>query len=791
MRALERIRRHPRAAIAAGAVLALAIGTPLTIGIEALVRARLDAKRFAAPTRIYARPLVIAPGETVSRALIEDHLERLSYRSARGRSVGIGEYRFGWWEWTIGRRAFRHADRLAPSGVAVVDLGFGGYVAGVRDADGHRLPSLVLEPELIHTSVDVSGKDRVPIRRRDVPDRLVDAVLTIEDQRFFEHAGLDARRIAGALLANLREGRVVQGASTLTQQLAKNLYLSSRRSPVRKLREAAMALVLEARYTKDEILEAYLNEVYLGQDGALAIHGVGRAAQFYFGKDVSRLDLAESAVLAGLIRGPNLYAPFRNPDAARARRNLVLSQMRERSIITDADLRVARRAPLGLRTQPEPVHARYFVDYVTDELLRGASCARRCGADARGLAVFTTLDMRLQRAAEEAVRDGLRRLERDASYLRRGDGPLQAALVALDPTTGQILAMVGGRDYGGSQFNRAANARRQPGSAFKPVVALAAVARGAEDRDGRPFTLATLLADEPLSLATPAGVWEPTNYDGRFRGPVTLREALERSLNVPFARLGVAVGPARIVETGRRLGIASPLHAVPSLALGSSEVTPLELTRAYGVLAAGGWRAETSSLLGVLDHAGETIARADAHGDQVFDPAEAYVITSALRGAAERGTGRGLRALGYRGPVAAKSGTTNDHRDAWFVAYTPSLTVGVWVGFDDGRTVGLPGSRAALPIVARFLTEALGSDGGEAFDVPSGLEVAEVDRRTGLLAGPGCRGEPEVFLWGTAPRESCSPWRTAERRWDRRARRWYERVAPYVEELRRLIDRWR
>ena len=345
--------------------------------------------------------------------------------------------------------------------------------------------------------------------------------------------------------------------------------------------------------------------------------------------------------------------------------------------------------------------------------------------------------------------------------------------------------MVGGRDYGESQFNRAVAARRQPGSSFKPIVALAALS----GRDG--FTLASMLEDEPLSVQTPGGRWEPANYDRRFRGPVSLREALERSLNVPFARLGMAVGPERIVETARALGIESRLLPVPSLALGSSEVTPLEMTRAFGVLAAGGFRSELHTSLAVLDRTGDVLSRAELAGEQVYDPAEAYLVTSALRGAVERGTGRALRRLGYRGPVAAKSGTTNNYRDAWFIGYTPSLAVGVWVGFDDGRSIGLPGSSAALPIFVRFLVGALGRSGDADFSFPPGLELVEVNRETGLLAGPGCRGEHEVFIRGSAPEKSCSPYWAASRRLQRSRSRGYRDVVVLLEDLRRRLGRRR
>jgi penicillin-binding protein 1B len=458
--------------------------------------------------------------------------------------------------------------------------------------------------------------------------------------------------------------------------------------------------------------------------------------------------------------------------------------MLDRGAIDEEAFQQASKAQIDLRAQAAPVRSvQYFVDHVAQQMrVRHASNGLGDG----GLAVFTSLDMRLQRAAQEAVGAGLSELE--GRYPLSGDGEesLQAALVALDPRSGEILAMVGGRDYGESQFNRAVNARRQPGSAFKPIVTLAALSRADLGIDDRlPFTLASVLEDEKLVVETPSGPWEPVNYDRRFRGRVSLRGALERSLNVPFARLGTLVGAQRIVETARKLGVGGPLNPVPSIALGSSEVTPLELTRAYGVIAAGGYRSELQPTLLVLDREGNVLHRSRRAGEQVYDPAEAYLVTSALRGAVERGTGRSLRALGYRGAVAAKSGTTNNFRDAWFIGYTPTLAVGVWVGFDDGRSIGLPGAIVALPIFARFLAAATGADGeegsygGARFVRPSGLEVVEIDPHTGLRAGPGCRGEPELFLPGTAPAKSCAPvWWVGQD--------WQGRVTVSREELGRI-----
>ena len=706
---------------------------------EALVRARLDPADFTAPTRLYARPVVLATGAPADAGRVRAYLRGLGYREARGDAVGLGEYRMDADEWTIGMRSFRAAGGMNPGGVARVELD-GDRVAAIYGDSGMARPTLMLEPEVIRTVGAEDGEiaDRVPVTLDQVPQQLVDAIVTVEDRSFFTHEGLDFRRIVGAALADLRAGRVTQGASTITQQLARTLWLSDNRTLWRKLREAAMAIVLEARYSKQTILQAYLNEVYLGQDDALAIRGVGRAAQYYFGKDVTQLDLDECALLAGIIRGPNLYAPFRHPRAARARRDLALREMRDRGVITDAAYRAAVRAPLRLRRTTEPhLDTRYFTDWVLRDLAPG-----------RGLAVFTTLDPELQELAHQAVAQGLARLERDHPALTHHAQPLEAALVALDPWTGEVLAMVGGRDYEETQFDRVTQARRQPGSAFKPIVALAALSPQDSGRGGAPlFTLASQIADDTLSVQTPQGLWRPVNYDGSFGDAVTLREALERSLNVPMARVGLAVGPERVADFGRLLGIESPLQPVPSLALGASEVTLLELTRAYGVLAAYGYRTGSVNTLAVVDPSGNVVRRATLAGQQVVSPAVAYLVTSALQGVVQRGPGQALRALGVEGPVAGKTGTTNDNRDAWFVGYTPRLAAGVWVGFDDGTSTGLTGASGALPIFARFMRSAVGDDNDAGFPVPDGVEFAN--------AGRDC--QREAFLSGTVPDQQCAP----------------------------------
>ena len=661
----------------------------------------------ALPSRLYSRPLLLEAGIEPVRLGLRAHLEAAGFRAAPTSNVAPGEFYECEGQWWIGWRPFPRTPVAveAAEGPAEVRLVVdpAGRVVELRDDKWRRLERIRIEPVPLASVYGEPPRDQEPVRLHQLPAHLIDAVLAVEDIRFFEHSGLDARRVVGASLANLRAWRLVEGGSTLTQQLARSLYLSRERAFGRKLREARLALALERRHSKPEILEAYLNEVYLGQRGAVRIHGVGAAAHHYFGKDAAALSLAESAVLAGLLRGPSLYSPHRHPERALARRHLALTRMVRAGFLSTSEAEAADAAPLGVLPPSAPVVAPYFVDSLLAELTaagRGQDWLAR-----EGVHVVTTLDLRLQRAAEEAVHDGLLALEKEHPALRRNEGPLQAALVAVEPSTGDVLAMVGGRDYRRSSYNRALRSRRQPGSLFKPIVALAAFASGTED-----LTLASELLDTPLRLLRPNGAWRPTNYDGRFRGRVTVREALEKSLNVPMARLALRVGLSRVVDTARRLGIESPMAAEPSLALGAFEVSLFEITRAYAVLAAGGIRARPRMLLLAMDGRGVPLEANPVERVPAFDPAPVASVTEALEGAVDRGTGRGLRALGFQGRLAGKTGTSNTFRDAWFIGYTSTLAVGVWVGFDDGTSVGLSGARGALPVFAEFVKRALPAD---------------------------------------------------------------------------------
>jgi penicillin-binding protein 1B len=660
----------------------------------------------ALPSRVYSRPFLLEPGIEPERLGLRTHLEAAGFRPAPSSGVAPGEYFEREGQWWIGWRPFPRTPAALDAAEGPNELRLvvdsAGRIAELRDERWRRLERMQIEPVLLASLYGEAPREREPIRLHQLPPHLIDAVLAVEDIRFFDHPGLDARRVVGASLANLRAWRLAEGASTLTQQLVRSLYLSRERAFGRKLREMRLALALERRYGKPEILEAYLNEVYLGQRGAVRIHGVGAAAHHYFRKDAVALSVAESAVLAGLLRGPSLYSPHRHPERALSRRRLVLRRMVRAGVLPSTAAAAAAAEPLGVLPPPPSVVAPWFVAALRTDL--AASADDTGGPAGEGMHLVTTLDLRLQRAGEEAVRVALETIEKEQPALRRDELPLQAALVALDPRSGDILALVGGRDHRRSPFDRALRSRRQPGSLFKPIVALAAFSSEPEK-----LTLASELLDAPLRVLRPSGAWRPTNYDGRFRGLVTVREALEKSLNVPMARLALQVGLPRVVDTARRLGIESRMAPEPSLALGAFEVSLFEITRAYAVLAAGGIRAKPRMRLLTLDGGGVPLEASAVERVRAFDAAPVAFVTEALEGAVDRGTGRGLRARGFQGRLAGKTGTSNGFRDSWFVGYTPELAVGIWVGFDDGKSAGLSGARGALPVFAEFAQRALPS----------------------------------------------------------------------------------
>jgi penicillin-binding protein 1B len=708
---------------------------------------RLTERVLPTPSRVYARPLVVVPGQPLGVAAISAHLERAGYRrTAQGASLVAGTFKRDGDQLIVGRRAFRYPDGEDAGGNVILTLGKNGRVESVRDGDGGYLESVFLEPEVIGSLFGEDEEDRILVPLERIPQVLQDAVLVTEDRRFAFHPGVDPVRIAGAALENAREGRVVEGGSTLTQQLVKNVYLSPERTFSRKLREMAIAVWISLRYSKSEVLEAYLNQIYLGQDGGRSINGVARASRFYFDKHLSALSPADAALLAGIIQAPSALSPFRNPERAKERRNLVLGLLLEEGTIDEETHATAVAAPLGVKREARPARfAAHYVDFVRGRLQQRFA---EDELERDGFEVFTTLDGTYQRAADDAVARGLRELEKNYPKLRRKKSPLQAALVALDPGSGDVIAWVGGRDYATAPFDRANLARRQPGSVFKPLVAMAAITAPERGR----FTLATILEDEPLEMVIDGESWAPSNHDSKHRGAVTLREALEDSLNVPFARLGMEVGLVHVAETARRAGVTSPLRPIPSLSLGAFEMTPLEVATAYGSLASGGFAHRPRTTLAIVEPDGNARRGDPFVEERVFSETETFLITSGLEGVVDRGTGKTLRRMGFSGPFAGKTGTTNDFRDAWFVGYTHDLVVVVWVGFDDGARVGLTGARAALPIVGHFLNDALEGRTPVPFARPAAIVSAEIHAESGLLATERCPGETEIFLPGTAPK---------------------------------------
>ncbi len=739
---MARLRRWALLVCLVAAIAAVVV----VVRLDARVRAYLAGPPLGG-VRIYAAPSELQVGEPAPGGSLVRKLGRLGYRAVTqpGAQLAPGEYRSA-------KAVVEFVERPSPVPLAgpphKARVTFGaGRVASIDDLDtGEGLERLALEPEMLAVV-----SDEGPALGADselAPPACRNALLAAEDRNFFVHPGVDPLAIGRALLADLRAGARRQGGSTLTQQLVKNAFLAPQRTLSRKLREAALAVLLEMRTTKEDIFGRYLSSVYLGVDGGLPVHGFPQGAQVYFGKPLGELDAAQCALLAGIIRSPNGLAPRRRPNEAVARRNQVLALMAERGLLDPDAAAKASSAPLKLAPpRARPVAALYVAAEAAREVRR---LLPRDVAEAPGLSVFTSVDADAQREAERATRRGLVALER--GHERKH--PLEAALVALDPATGRVRALVGGRDYGSSPLDRAVRARRQPGSAFKPFVYLAALDPGRRG-EAPARTVVSQVEDAPFSMRVGGKLWQPANYDESYAGTVPLTQAIAESRNTPAVRLALDVGIDAVAQAATDLGITSPLPQVPALALGVAETSLLELTAAYGVFASGGVRRPPVLVETVVAPDGELLYVAPAEEKRVLDPAVAYLMTHLLEGVVDTGTGRLARDLGLTGPAAGKTGTTDDTRDAWFVGYTPKVITGVWVGLDDPRPTGLTGAQGALPIWTEFVrATGMSDDGG--FPVPEGIVWRNVDPQSGGLAGATCsiaRSEP--FLAGSEPTTPC------------------------------------
>jgi penicillin-binding protein 1B len=733
-----------------------------------IIEARLHGERDRVIPRVFGRPLTFNTGQTISAGELVTRLNDVGY-AERSRVSNPGEF-------AVDGRTVAFVPRGGEFAGRAVQVSFAEPPARKAASKAPPLPERVskiviagksasavsLDPPVLSGLVTGSRERRRRVALEAIPERMQQAVLAIEDRRFYYHPGVDPIRMLGALVTNMRGNRAyLVGASTITQQLARNFFLTEemaeeqqtrQRSIRRKLLEQFMAVILETKATKNDILELYLNDVYLGNRGSFALHGVAEASRMFFGKDVTNLTLAEAALVAGVIQSPYNHSPFTSVERARERRNVVLRAMADADYITADAATRASDEPITVVARALDNEAPYFVDYMSqalDEAFPGVT------ARATPLEIYTTLDLNLQRAAQDAVREGLTRVDETLARRRKGETRrAQAALVALDPRTGEILAMVGGRSYNQSQFNRAVLARRQPGSTFKPFVYLAAFDQAAED--GRAdITPATMVWDEPTTWTYDDQEWAPRNYEDSYDGNITLRRALALSRNIATIKIAEQTGFDRVASLWGRTRVGPPLKGYPSIALGVFELSPIEVATAYTLFANHGVIATPRAIARVASGE-QTLTVPVDPGPTVARPTTTYLVTNMMRSVVNEGTGAGARAAGFALDAAGKSGTTNDLRDAWFVGFTPELLAVVWVGFDDNTPLGLSGTQAAVPIWTTFMLKALAGHANIPFEAPEGVSTLEIDRDTGKLATPNCpRVSTETFLAGTEPLEIC------------------------------------
>jgi penicillin-binding protein 1B len=728
-----------------------------------IVEHRMHGQIFNNASKIYARPRVLRVGESAQAHQIINQLRIAGY-SEEGEK---GDSRLGTYSLQGSVLTVRPGPESyhASEGARIrVD---GGQIASmVADLNGQSLDSYELEPQLVTALFDSEQRSkRRLISYDDIPKVLVDAVLAIEDRRFFQHSGVNFFRLAEAAWVDFREGSHRQGGSTLTMQISRGFFLTPEKTVRRKLIEMLIAIQLEERFSKKQIFELYANQVYMGQRGSFAITGFGEAARAYFNKDVQNLTLPEAALLAGLIQRPNYLSPYKNPERALERRNLVLEGMFEMGSITREEADRAKAAPLKLAPlNVEASDAPYFVDLVKDNLL--AKYSER-DLNENAYRIFTTLDPDLQRAAAEAVAEGMKGVDAQVKAMRTRrvkvgsrtetkvltGPPAQVALVALNPHTGEIVALVGGRSYGWSQLNHAL-AKRPTGSAFKPFVYAAAIntaVTGAQPV----LTPATLLDDSPTTFSFGDQIYEPRNYQEKYHGPVTARYALALSLNNATVRLAEMVGYDKVAELARAAGIRSA-QATPAVALGAYDATPIDVAGAYTVFANSGVRVSPILVNSVRDAKGGVIEDIHPERRQVLDARVAYVMTDMLEGVLNFGTAAGVRGRGFSAPAAGKTGTSHD---AWFAGYTSNLLCIVWVGYDDYSDLRLSGANTAAPIWAEFMKKAIATpqySQVSGFPAPSGVVGVKLDKATNLLSTAAC---PDAyyaaFVAGTEPHETC------------------------------------
>ncbi|HWW60165.1 MAG TPA: PBP1A family penicillin-binding protein, partial [Thermoanaerobaculia bacterium] len=712
---------------------------------------QFEVRRLSLPTRIYADYTPLQAGVVLQKDDLLEKLDRLGYRATETLAQP-GEYAVRGDEIEIHTRAFKHPSGDYPAQRLKVVIK-SSQIASLTGAE-----RAALEPELLTSILGDALENRRPVTLDQVPKHLQDAVVVTEDVRFWHHPGVDPFGIVRAMFKNVAGGGVKEGASTLTQQLVKNYYLTSERTFRRKIVEAFMAVILDARYSKRDILEAYLNDIYLGRNRSISILGVGEASRFYFGKPVSEISVAEAALLAGMIKSPNNNGPFVNPEKAIKVRNISLALMLKEKKIDQKTYDEARSAKLPrkpFREKTGLTSIPYYVDRVLQEVARDYGLKDVKG---RGLQIYTAIDLGAQDTAAKQLENSLRALEKGHSRLRRRASPLQGSIIHVDVPSGEIRALVGGRSYELSQFNRALNSKRSVGSLFKPFVYLTAFEPSLSNQN---ITPATLVSDTRFILKRRwSEDWSPRNYDESYHGNVTVRQALEQSLNSASVRIGLACGVGAILKTARTLGVQSELDdSNPSIILGAVGIPPIEMADAYSTIARQGSRLPLRTIRFVTNDRGRVIAAGgDVKAVQVFPQRDVFLLTYVMRGVVDRGTAASSRAIGFRKIAAGKTGTTNDKRDAWFIGFTPQTLALTWVGFDDNAPTGLSGSDAAVPMWARYMIAVTAGQQNADFAPPPGVTFTSVDKTSGGLATQYCPPNlivNEAFKSGTEPTHPC------------------------------------
>jgi penicillin-binding protein 1B len=746
------------------------------ISFARLIDARLHGERERVFPRVFARPLELRRGQALTDRQLIDRLNDLGY-AQRPKVEKPGEFAVGAGAIALMPRgpetkgqvvrvvfqrpapaAARASRRKAPPRPAPADRVLN-LELGTRPAD-----HLTLDAPLLTSLIKGEREKRRPVAMSAIPDRMIQAVLAIEDHRFYDHPGVDPIGVLGAVFSYMTGRRTyLAGGSTITQQLVRNVFLpkfegmtlqdARERTLKRKVLEIWVSLVLTQRASKDAILEMYLNDIPLGQRGSFAISGVPEAARLFFGKDISNVSLAEAATIAGVIQSPSALSPFNNPVRCRERRNVVLQAMVDAGYVTPELAASASHEPLVVVQRALEAEAPYFVDFVNQGLAEAYPGLTTKGNET--VDVYTTLDLHLQRVAQDAVRSGLTRVDELLSRRRRRGKTAEAALIAIDPRTGELLAFVGGRSYNQSQYNRAVVSRRQPGSVFKPFVYLAAFEQALEEGK-TDVTPASIVNDEPETFEFDDQVWTPENYENKYDGPITLRHALAHSRNLATIHVAEAAGYDHVAALWKKLGVGNSPKPYPSIALGVFEATPYEIATAYTVFPNDGLVRPLKHIERIIRGGKDVTRKAAVQPRQVARPDTTFLVTNMMRSVLNEGTAAGARSAGFRLDAAGKTGTTNELRDAWFAGFTPELLTVVWVGFDDNQPVGLSGAQAALPIWTQFMKTALAGRQDTPFEAPDGITFIDIDPDTGKLAAPGCpRTFREAFLAGTEPTDVC------------------------------------